>query len=266
MAARKTRRISAAHIDDGAADRYVAALAQHQQLWATSAQLGFPSGSASKALVKHLLAERRILHVGKSKRADAYTLLGSEAAEERLLALASRVVADWSNSDKLVLLPLSAGAKSYVPIPVRVREHIVPALQQSVRRQDAFAVRVKGSNFVALAANLKGLVSAQGPIEQHPAHSKETGSASFDREAVVRAYEQLTLQRRSPNIIVAELQRESGADLYALQRWLLAECSARRAVPLLGEPARATAEQLTAALVVEGRPHLYVRLVQEQHS
>jgi hypothetical protein len=89
-------------------------------------------------------------------------------------------------------------------------------------------------------------------------------STSLDPSSVVRAYENLALERRSPNIVVSELQRRAGVDLAALQGWLLAECRAHRAVPLLGEPAHATPEQLAAALVVEGRPHLYVRLLQEQ--
>jgi hypothetical protein len=253
-------------------DRYLAALAGHHALWATSTQLGFPTKEISAAVVKRLIAQQRILGVGKVKRADAYTLLGSETAKARLISLAEQVVTEQlmleaertsEGSVRLVLLPLSAGAKRYASIPKKVRDHIVPALQQCVLRSEAFPVRIGGSHFVALAANLSRLLgvsaSPQQPLVQPAA-------PALDRTSVVRAYEQLSLQRRSPNIIVSELQRESGVELRALQGWLLAECRARRAVPLLGEPAHATPEQLAAALVVEGRPHLYVRLVQEQQS
>jgi hypothetical protein len=265
------RKRSKKPVDDAAveagSERYVAALAGHRAPWATSAQLGFPSKDRiSAAVVKRLLAEKRVLAVGKMKGAEAYTLLGAETARERLSSLAERALAEQLKSDKLDLLPLSADAKRYAPIPRRVRDHIAVALQQSVLRKEAFAVNVGGSKCVALLANLQALVAAQGASQPRSAEPPTDVAAHLDPRSVLRAYEQLSQERRSPNIVVSELQRESGVELEALQRWLISECLAHRAVPLLGEPAHATPEQLAAALVVEGRPHLYVRLVQEQQA
>jgi hypothetical protein len=240
-------------------ERFLTALAERRASWGTAAQLGFPSSKKRSALiVKRLLDERRIVPVGKVKGAEAYTLLGNESNDERLATLAERLVAEQINIDKLDLLPLAVTAKRYAGIPVRIRRMIVPALQQAVLRKRAVPTRVGRSNYVALVENLHALVALS------PAARPQ--SAAIDPRPVLRAYEELAQKSRSPNIIVSELQQQSGVELGALQGWLLAECRAQRAVPLLGEPAHATPEQLAAALVVEGRPHLYVRLLQEQRS
>jgi hypothetical protein len=209
-----------------------------------------------------LCAERRIVAVGRVKRVEAHALLGNATEKQRLADIAGGVVREQLRPDKLELMPLSAGAKRYEKLPKKVREHVVVALQQCVLRAEAFPIKVGGKNYVAFATNMKAVLGMSHAPDGAPVRPG-TGR-SFDSDAVVRAYARLSAERRSPNVIVAELQKKSGAERAALQAWLLSECRAHRAVPLLGEPTHATPEQLAAALQVEGRPHLYVRLVQEQ--
>jgi hypothetical protein len=245
-------------------ERFLLALARHGGSWATSSQLGFASGKQLTAALKRLRDDHRIVLVGKVRNSDAYALLGNATEKQCLVALADRAVRDQVRLGKLDLLPVSPESPRYTKIPSKVRAHIKAALQACVLRGEAFPVKVGGSNCVALATNLKALLGDDLKPAARLAEAASPRGGSFDTDVVVRAYEHLSAERRSPNVIVAELQRESGVELTALQGWLLAECRAQRAVPLLGEPAHATPEQLAAALRVEGRPHLYVRLVQEQ--
>jgi hypothetical protein len=244
----------------------IAALQRHPAPWATRRQLGLEEKGANPVL-KALLAAGRIVSVGKLDKSEAYALTRGEVASRCLESLAACTVADLARPGRLDLLPLSAKDERYRGIPSGIRTAISVLLTRRVSQRDAFPVQVGKASFVALAEGLRALVGVEPPKgEQAGAPSSRRASPSLDRGSLVRAYEQLSRKRRSPNIIVAELQRESGVELGALQGWLLDECLAHRAVPLLGEPAHATAEELAAALVVDGRPHLYVRLVQEQPS
>jgi hypothetical protein len=264
VAAGKPAKKAASLVDIAAeGERFLGALARHDGLWATSAQLGFARGEALSAALKRLRADHRIVLVGKVKNSDAYALVGNATEKECLIALADRAIRDQVRVGKLDLLPVSSEAPRYTKIPSKVRAHIKAALHECMLRGEAFPIKVGGSNCVALATNLKALLRDDAKPKARSVEAA-TRVRSFDTDVVVRAYEHLSAERRSPNVIVAELQRESGVELAALQGWLLAECRAHRAVPLLGEPAHATPEQLAAALRVEGRPHLYVRLVQEQ--
>jgi hypothetical protein len=247
-------------------ERLIAALQRHPAPWATRRQLGLEEKRADP-VVKRLIAAGRIVSVGKLDQSEAYALAQSNDAAACLESLAARTLADLARPGKLDLLPLAEKDERYRGIPVGVRGAIVARLTRQVSERDAFPVQVGKASFVALAEGLRTLVGVA------PQNGKSAGvpsarraSPTVDRHSVVRAYQQLSSKRRSPNIVVSELQRESGVDLAALQSWLLGECRAHRAVPLLGEPAHATAEQLAAALVVEGRPHLYVRLVHVQPS
>jgi hypothetical protein len=246
-------------------ERLVAALQRHPAPWATRRQLGVEEKRANP-VVKGLLAAGRIVSVGKLDKSEAYALAQGEDAAECLESLAARTLADLARPGRLDLLPLSEKDERYRGIPAGVCGAIVALLTRRVSQRDAFPVQVGKASFVALAEGLRALVGVATPPRGKDAGVPRSRRAppSLDRRSVVRAYEQLSRKRRSPNIIVSELQRESGVELATLQGWLLGECLAHRAVPLLGEPAHATAEQLAAALVVEGRPHLYVRLVQEE--
>lgn len=247
-------------------ERLIAALQRHPAPWATRRQLGLEEKRSDPA-VKRLIAAGRIVSVGKLDASEAYALAQSNDAVECLESLAARTLADLARPGRLDLLPLAEKDERYRGIPAGVRGAIVARLTRQVSQRDAFPVQVGRASFVALAEGLRALVGV-APQNGKGAGAPSTKRASLrvDGRSVVRAYQQLSRKRRSPNIIVSELQRESGVELAALQGWLLGECLAHRAVPLLGEPAHATAEQLAAALVVEGRPHLYVRLVQEQPS
>lgn len=82
---------------------------------------------------------------------------------------------------------------------------------------------------------------------------------AVDGASVMRAYSRISSRTKSPNVLISDLHKESKVPLESLKPWLMAESIAHRVVPILGEPVHASAEQLSAALMVEGAPHLYVR-------
>lgn len=80
----------------------------------------------------------------------------------------------------------------------------------------------------------------------------------YDINQVRIAYKKLVKRHSSPAIVISELAEESKAPLSILKPWLLEECRAYRAIPSLGEPTLASKKQLDAALMIDGRPHLYI--------
>jgi hypothetical protein len=129
-----------------ASDRYVTALTEHRGPWATSTQVGFPStNKLAGPIVKRLVEQRRIVGLGKVKGAEAYALLGSETADERLRSLAAGALAARCRTDKLDLLPLSADNERYKGLPPKLRKAIVQLLRDEVKRKAAFPVRAGGT-------------------------------------------------------------------------------------------------------------------------
>lgn len=97
-------------------------------------------------------------------------------------------------------------------------------------------------------------------IEGSAKAPQRAGGAESMSWKIRGAYKRLASRARSPHVVIRDLWRETGIPLEALHSWLLGELKAGRADVALGEPTLASPEQLQAALVLEGRPHLYVTL------
>lgn len=265
--------------------------------WATLPELGVARKDAlAAAALEYLLRSDQLVHVGQRRNQKQYAVTNGVVPTERLLSLAEVVLVERCTPGKLVLFPLATDAPIYANVPMKVKNVLPRALQRIVERREGFAQRVGRSSLVALRRNLRELLDLTATTAEASARESDGGRRAQAREAgredggqesgrdggareatrdgdgklnpeqVVRAYRQLSEQLHSPNVVIADLQRASGVPIEQLKAWLLSECRAHRAIPMLGEPTAATAEQLAAALPVEGRPHLYVRLVQERPS
>jgi hypothetical protein len=169
--------------------------------------------------------------------------------------------------NRLVLLPLNSRQAPYAQVPTKLRGALmIQALHKLAQRKEAFLVKINRTVYAALADNCRQLLGSapqagrtRGPRATRVAPKK----SPIDRSRVLVAYRRLSQTRKSPNIMIAELVRETGAPLEPFKEWLLSECLAHRAIPLLGEPSRATPEELAAALPVDGQLHVYVRFLDE---
>jgi hypothetical protein len=201
-----------------------------------------------------------------------YAAVRSGSPDELRLTLAIQAAKSLTQETRLVLLPLrndDKGQAPYTGIPTLLRgPTMVRALQTLAQKREAFLVKVGKTTYAALSDNFRELLSSGRPVEPArdttPKASKK--KPSIERSNVIVAYRRLSQTQRSPDIMIADLVKETGAPLEAFKEWLLGECRAHRAIPFLGEPARASQEQLAAALPVNGRPHIYIRFVEEDVS
>jgi hypothetical protein len=80
-------------------------------------------------------------------------------------------------------------------------------------------------------------------------------------DRVRHAYGELRAERGLRNVSISSLLDRTGLSRDELHAFLLDECSAHRANPTLGEPTAATVHENDVALIIDGRPHLYVELL-----
>ncbi|MDD2676413.1 MAG: hypothetical protein PHP75_02965 [Methylacidiphilaceae bacterium] len=85
-------------------------------------------------------------------------------------------------------------------------------------------------------------------------------SGPFDPEKVEKAYRELVDEQGFLDVRPAELASRSGAPLESLKVWLLEQSRAGRAHLARGDWSLATEEERRAAVVLDGQPHLRVRL------
>lgn len=235
--------------------------------WSSLAQLGLDT-KANRKHAKALVAAGRIVDLGKWRRKSVYTAVTAGSGEELKVAMATLAASELVQPGKLTLLPVTASGKSKVfsNLPSKVRgAAMLKALQQLAKRREAFLVRVGNSTFAVLAQNCRALLD-DAPVATPAARGSEDASRiqTIDRASVLLAYRHLSRTQKSPNIPISDLIRETAAPRESFKEWLLAECREHRAIPFLGEPTHATEEQLDAALPVDGRPHIYIQLMEEE--
>jgi hypothetical protein len=243
------------------AERLLAALKRRR--WANLSQVGM-NDDLSRAAARLLREQKRIVEVGKVGRLAAFATVEDTSPDDRLHALADQELRERVQKPQLVLLPLAKDHQMYKDLPSRVRERLLVVIRGAVSRGEGFPVPVGRSKFVVLASNMAFVLESHGLSSASAAVPPATdrgaaGAGTVDVDAVRRAYSRLMREGRSPNVVISELRREVQVPLETFKEWLLAECRAHRAFPLLGEPTHATPEQLEAALQIQGRPHLYVR-------
>jgi len=95
-----------------------------------------------------------------------------------------------------------------------------------------------------------------------PASPEATPTApTIDRARLDAAYRRTVSRTFLPDVLIADLQQALNAPLDELHQLLRSESAAGRAVVSLGDWSLASAEARAAALEVDGRPHLRVRLI-----
>jgi hypothetical protein len=252
------------------------ALTKSVRPWTSLQQLGFSKDAkGSKKALEALVAAGRVIELGTVERTPVYAAVRSGSADDLRLSLATQAAKNLVQGNRLVLLPLQNSNKvgaPYTDVPTLLRGTImVRALQTMAQKKEAFLVKVGKTTYAALSDNFRQLLST-GPNTEATRKRAATPKGSkkkktnIERSNVIVAYRRLSQTQRSPDIMIADLVRETGAPLDTFKEWLLGECRAHRAIPFLGEPARASQEQLAAALPVNGRPHIYIRFVEEDVS
>jgi hypothetical protein len=243
----------------------VAALAAARAPWLARAEL-CGSGKHEKVAYQQLVQDGTIVELGKLGKTDVVAASEGHSAADVQQDLAVELIVSRGTPGSLVALPIDPKDAYWKGVmPAQVLGSFNPALKhllasgRALKLQGAgLALFVLASSIQAAAAELAGHTAASADA---PARAPSPPMVNgIDSERVRGAYRQLATRQRAVHVTIADLWRDSGAPLPALKTWLLAECQAHRADPALGEPSLATPEQLAAALVIDGKPHLYIQL------
>lgn len=151
-------------------------------------------------------------------------------------------------------MSLNEKHESYRSLPSGLRGCIKQAVAALKSERLAIPLKVSSSN---------GFIFTESVLEVVGVSAAPTLSdRELNLEHVRAAYRRLVDRDRAPEVLVSELQAESGVPLPDLKAWLESQCLAHRVVPTVGEPTAATQEQLAAALQIEGGLYLYVKLLE----
>jgi hypothetical protein len=256
-----------ARVDSGPArDAIVAALTAARAPWLPKTEL-CGTGKVEKAAYQELVKDGSIVELGKLGNTNNMVAASqAHAAADVLHDLAVESIVSRGTPGTLVAMPIEPKHPFWrALIPTKVLGSFNPALKDLLASGRAVKLQGAGKSLFVLASSIR---TAAAELVGHPDLSAPSLAQAptapvpngIDSERVRQAYRQLATRHRAVHVTIADLWRDSGAPLPALKTWLLAECRAHRADPALGEPSLATPEQLDAALVINGKPHLYIQL------
>ncbi len=250
----------------------LAALNATRSAWIAKKKLADGS-KLSKAAYAQLVQDGTIIELGKLDKVDVVTAGRGQPAPDVRRALAIEVIVARGMPDALTAMPIAPKDPFWKgAMPTKVQESFQIALKTLLGSGRAVKLEGAGMKLFVLASSIHAASAelTRATVTRDVADAPEPGvgrlqphasvAQALDTERVREAYRQLSHRQRAVHVTVADLWRDSGAALPALKSWLLAECQAHRADPALGEPSLATPEQLDAALVIDGRPHLYIQL------
>jgi hypothetical protein len=106
-------------------------------------------------------------------------------------------------------------------------------------------------------------ISGESPArrgKEFPNASNESGL--LDRKQLWESYRKAVGEAGFSNVLIEEIRAQLDAPLHALKALLLEECRAGRAVPSLGDWSLSSEMARAAAIVINGRPHLRIRLLE----
>ena len=246
--------------------------------------VGKPSAPARAAFAQ-LQARGQLLAVGRIGNTSHFALMGScRSADERLLELACTALLDAVEPGSLTPLSMqvlrSGGKRSLPGVPAAVRDHLPVALQALLEQRRAFMLTVGGSEYFLVRPDLEAVLArpenataVAPPVaqpEETPAVVSEVAEPACEASAdaaklpasahIEAAYRRLREETGLRNVSIASLLERSGVELSQLHRYLYARCHDHRANATLGEPTVATEAELSAALIVDGQPHVYIEL------
>ncbi|OFW65965.1 MAG: hypothetical protein A2Y74_05380 [Actinobacteria bacterium RBG_13_63_9] len=73
----------------------------------------------------------------------------------------------------------------------------------------------------------------------------------------------LSEKRSSPHVVIADVGQLAGVGPEEMRGWVTAQARAGRVDVALGDPSLATERQLSYAIQIRGRPHLYMMVNRE---
>lgn len=94
-----------------------------------------------------------------------------------------------------------------------------------------------------------------------PAVASEQMEPQVDPLMLRAAYERLVQRDGFSHVLIHDLQQASGVSVEALKAWLLQACRDHKATAGAGDWSLSTQEQRDAAIMINGQPHLRIRLL-----
>lgn len=118
---------------------------------------------------------------------------------------------------------------------------------------------------IVIAGHPRHLVYLDEPhardTKPKPATSNASRTTEQNERLIRAAYERESKKQRSPDVPIADVVDASGLPISTVHQVLEVMFRSHKATPFLGEPARASKRQLAAAFPVDGRPHIYMRVL-----
>jgi hypothetical protein len=198
---------------------------------------------------------------GKLRGANAFYFSDGRDAKTILQSLAMEAIRSL-RGERLVPRRSSEAAlkKTAKGLPTGVRNELVRGLKGLVDTGEVLVFKLGSGGYFFFREELE---VALAKVPRPPAAK---AAADDVRYTVTQAYKALSDERGLRNVSIARLVARTGLSADKLHSFLLAECRAHRANPTLGEPTAASPDELAAALLIDGRPHLYVELFAEDRS
>lgn len=243
------------------AARILSRLASAPMPWLSRGELldGVRPSAVGRAALSLLQASSAVMGVGRVGNATYFAALDAGGSvPERLRVLASAAILSAAQPGPLRALPvqgLRSGAKRLLPgVPSAVRGELAGALEDLLAQQRAFWLDVEGRQYILLRPDLEATLAS--PVKP----ASDGGDDPTAQARIDAAYQDLRLETGLRNVPIAALLERSGVELSRLHHYLYARCHERRANATLGEPSVASAAELSAALMVDGQPHVYIEL------
>jgi hypothetical protein len=136
-------------------------------------------------------------------------------------------------------------------IEATIREKLAEALDLLVKENVVLRLRRGNMSYYLHAASLPAL----------PPPSARPGGRGPARSGLQEAYRRAVRASGFSDVLVEEVQRHLDTPIEALKALLVQECRAGRAVPSLGDWSLSSESARAAAITINGRPHLRIRLL-----
>lgn len=233
-----------------AAEKIIAALKEGLRTGVPGSQL------AKNKVQKNALAELKklqlVANIGSSGR-SAYVLLDDGDIATVCRQIVVEAILKKAATTKPQLFSKSQFEK--LSLPKECKAQINPALKRLVEEKELIPFKVGRTNYFL---PVKSLAEYLSPVQS--ATPPEIASvATFDPEQVIDAYRRIVQRTRYPDVLISDLQKDSGADLAALKSWLIEQCLQHRAIPGKGEWTVASDAAKAAAIQINNEPHLFVK-------
>jgi len=228
--------------------------------------------AASQKVFASLVREGAIVSLGKCGR---HVMFAARTPEHEVRPLAAVLAArhlDELERDRHTLAnrlaPISVtklrNGSAAKKLPTAVRSLLLDELRRRKASGAVFTFKIGPRDYFLFASDMRAALGASP--ERAAANSQPLRDAASQEERIVQAYWSLRESTGLRNVPISDVLKQSGVERSALHKFLNRARYERRANASLGEPTAATEEQLSAALTIEGRPHIYIELFEGSAS